>query len=241
MTLTWETKDPDEVKDYQVDWSATLDEGDTIGSSNITWLSGTVVIDSQAKTDTASTCWLSGGTVGETSVFQARITTAGGRTFEQTIVLPVVSSAATDLVITGHVAPSPQNLMDMYPAFTAVSRGAIQSRLTLAGRSVDTSWEEGDYPFAIMALAAHLLETDGFGTGAAAQAAAAGAGEFKSMKSGALSLERFDMKAASGGAHASPYQATRYGREYLRLLRLNKGGPLTTGTAGLPGPDVWPC
>lgn len=239
MALTWEAKDSDEVKDYAVDWSATLDAGDSISISALSVLSGSVNIDSQTHDDTTTTCFLSGGIDGETSVFQARITTAGGRTFEQTIVLPVVSSATTDLALTGHAAPTPQNLIDMYPAFAAVSRSAIQLRLTMAGQSVDTTWEEGDYPFAIMALAAHLLETDGFGTGAAAQAAAAGAGEFKSMKSGALSLERFDTKSVSGGGYTSPYAATRYGREYLRLLRLNRGGPRVTGTAGLPGPDVW--
>jgi hypothetical protein len=83
MALTWPNKDPDEVLDYQVNWSARLGD-DTISSS--TWVipSG-ITKDSDSYTDTVVTIWLSGGTDGATYDLVNRIVTAGDRTMDQTI------------------------------------------------------------------------------------------------------------------------------------------------------------
>ena len=87
MALEWDFKDPDEVLDYRVDWSARLD-GDTIASS--TWEVPTgLTKDSDTSDDDSTTIWLSGGTLGDNYTLVNRITTAGGRTFDQSVKLKV--------------------------------------------------------------------------------------------------------------------------------------------------------
>jgi len=65
MALTLPAKDPDEVLDYLVDWSARLVEGDAIVTS--TWvMQDGITKDSDEHTDETTTIWLSGGTLGTT-------------------------------------------------------------------------------------------------------------------------------------------------------------------------------
>ncbi|MDX0965361.1 hypothetical protein GOL41_17340 [Sinorhizobium medicae] len=91
MALTWPAiKDPDEVKDYSLDWSALLRASDTITSS--TWTVGEgdgLTIDSDSATTTATTIWLSAGTAGTNYSLVNRVVTAGGRTYDQTVRLKV--------------------------------------------------------------------------------------------------------------------------------------------------------
>jgi len=74
-------KDPEAVKDYQIDWS---DSGngwlgsDTISSSLFTVGAG-LTIDSQSNTTTTATVWLSGGTAGQKYKVNCHIVTAAGR------------------------------------------------------------------------------------------------------------------------------------------------------------------
>lgn len=90
MALSWPYKDPDEVLDYQVDWSDRLDTGDTISSSSFTVSEGTgLTIDSSTYTDDTATVWLSAGTEGENYVINNRIVTANGRTFDQSVKIRV--------------------------------------------------------------------------------------------------------------------------------------------------------
>ena len=84
MALVWPAKDPNEVLDYQIDWTKRLD-GDTISTSTYSVAVGTAVVDSSSKTTTTSTVWLSGGTLDETCEILNRVVTAGGRTFDQTV------------------------------------------------------------------------------------------------------------------------------------------------------------
>ena len=83
MALTWQApKDPDETKDYVVDWTTRL-SGDTIETS--LWIAPDgIVIDSEENTTTETTIWLSGGTLGDVYELVNRVTTAGGRTLDQT-------------------------------------------------------------------------------------------------------------------------------------------------------------
>jgi len=80
---TWTTaKDPDEVKDYAVDWTDRL-AGDTIVTS--TWIvPDGITKDSDTNTTMNTTIWLSGGELGNTYEFVNRVVTAGGRTYDQT-------------------------------------------------------------------------------------------------------------------------------------------------------------
>lgn len=84
MTPKWDPKDPDEVLDYEVDWTARLD-GDTIVTSTWPTVPAGITKDSDSHTATQSTIWLSGGTLGATYDLTCRITTVGGRTMDQTV------------------------------------------------------------------------------------------------------------------------------------------------------------
>jgi len=87
MALHWPDKDPDDILDYAVSWAARL-AGDTIVSS--TWIvPDGITKDSDSKTDTVTTIWLSGGSVGTKYTLVNRITTAAGRQIDQSVAVSV--------------------------------------------------------------------------------------------------------------------------------------------------------
>jgi hypothetical protein len=90
MKLEWDDKDPDEVLDYQLDWTARL-QSETIATS--VWMidSTALVQNSSSFTITMTTVWLSAGVDGETYELTNRITTTGNRTMDQTVKLKVKS------------------------------------------------------------------------------------------------------------------------------------------------------
>lgn len=233
MAITWPSKDPDEVDSRLHDFSGLMDEGEEVVSYGLSLTSGTVSIDTPpnvAATDTTAAVILSGGADGETAIFEVEIVTDAGRTLNETIVMAVVSTAASALVITGHAAPTPANLIQAYPAFAAIAPGTIRYWLTRAAQSVDTSWVEADFPYAIMALAAHYMAEQGLGTGG--QAAGMLAAGITGFKSGALDV-RFSDKASTAAASGG-FGSTSYGREFQMLVRRNRGGPRVTEPAAFP-------
>jgi hypothetical protein len=83
--MSWDPKDPEEVLDFDLDWSARLVDGDTITSS--TWIIATepdsaLINQSDASSATATKVWLAGGTLGATYLLTNRVVTAGGRTMD---------------------------------------------------------------------------------------------------------------------------------------------------------------
>lgn len=92
-------KDPDAVLDYPVDWAngpdgspGWLEDGDTIAESEWFVPDGlTVGTGAQAPshTDTTTTVWLSGGTLGENYKIVNRVTTTAGRTDDRTITIAI--------------------------------------------------------------------------------------------------------------------------------------------------------
>lgn len=87
--LRWE-KDPDEVLDFKIDWGANvLEDGDEIDSSTWIFPPG-VTKDSDSHDTTTVTVWVSGGTIRRTVYpIVNRITTTGGRTYDQTANLTI--------------------------------------------------------------------------------------------------------------------------------------------------------
>lgn len=87
---TWSPKDPDDILDYQLIWTDRLAPADTIATS--VWLidSGEITIDSDTFTDNTTTIWLSGGTAATNVILTNRITTAGGRQYDQSVSLNIV-------------------------------------------------------------------------------------------------------------------------------------------------------
>jgi hypothetical protein len=236
MSKLWPAKDPDEKLDYSHDFAPDLDAGETLvaGSTiNIIADAGVTEWKPQEIGDTFLKIWLQGGTEGEQAQFTAHAVTSAGRVFEEeNIFLPITAGIAAAVYPGGYAAPTPGNLVALYPEFGDVSAITIQANLDKAARAVDESWMEGDFGAGRMALAAHFMAMSGLGTSTEARLAAAGVDGFKSMASGSVRLERSDKASKASG-----FDSTRYGQEYKRLLRVNKGGPRVTGTALAAGAD----
>lgn len=228
MPETWPAKDPQAVKDYT--FTIPLDEGDTVAAYTFTKVSGDVVLDSESRAGAVITAWLSGGTTGETAVFKATWETTAGREDEDYVTQLIASADYVALELTDYQKPLPQHLIARYPDFAAVPTATIQYWLTDAERFVDDSWLESDYAAGLMAVAAHNMAVTGLGTEAAATADLPPG--ITAMKIGTLGLN-FDSAVTKAKAEGT-WSATRYGTEYQRLLRRNKGGPRVTATGTLP-------
>jgi hypothetical protein len=68
------TKDPDAVLDYTIDWSDWLTGAEELTAAAFTVPTG-ITKDSEEKTTTTATVWLSGGTAGESYEITCHITT----------------------------------------------------------------------------------------------------------------------------------------------------------------------
>ena len=82
-------KDPDALLDYTLDWTPWLG-GDTIDSS--VWILETGITspgNSVSSEQDKTTVWIQGGEAGSTYKATNRVTTAGGRTDDRTIIINV--------------------------------------------------------------------------------------------------------------------------------------------------------
>lgn len=204
--LTWTAKDPTEVLDYQ--WVPALDAGDTIASYTVAVSSGTVAIDDDSNTTTAVTVWTSGGTTGEIAYFTFTATTAGGRTFRESVVLPVFDRA-TETLATFRLR---------YPAFASIDDGVISYRLAESLGVVGTEWPEDARIIARTAYAAHKMAEAGTLASAIPQGVT-------SFKSGTFSASISDATANLTGLNA-----TIYGREFVAMRRSAFAGPRLSWT-----------
>lgn len=92
--MSWPTKDPDEVLDYQLDWADAnnprLEDGETLTASTFSIVEGSVEIESQTYASSGlATVWLSGGTAGEKCTILNRVTTSEGRTYDCSVNLRI--------------------------------------------------------------------------------------------------------------------------------------------------------
>ena len=94
---------------------------------------------------------------------------------------------------------------------------AVFEALYRAASVADHTWADADRVEAVMLAAGHELTLAGHGGGAESELARAGALGFRSFRSGALSLERFDQP--SGAGQANGYGQTAYGRQLQALIR----------------------
>lgn len=118
--------------------------------------------------------------------------------------------------------PTAADLKARYPGFAAVPDATVSYWIADAQRVVTDAWIEADYPIAIMLHAAHELASQGLEAGA-------GAGIPQGVTS--FSSGSMDVSFSDAIASATGYAATRYGREFLVLLRRNRGGPIVTPAA----------
>ncbi len=132
-----------------------------------------------------------------------------------------------------YTPPSKADFIAIYPAFTAVSDPAYAHWSTEAVRRIahlEDCLGDGMNTAAMLAIA-HLLTKAGIGTGTEAQMAAEGVTGFKSIRSGSLSLERFD---SAGNAGGGDWGTTSYGSELWPMLKACVAGPLVSSTGHLP-------
>ena len=82
-------KDPNAVLDYTFDWGPyLLPIADTIVTA--TWVhSAALTKVSQSNTTTTATVFVSGGVEGTSETLTCRITTAGGRTDDRSVILKI--------------------------------------------------------------------------------------------------------------------------------------------------------
>jgi hypothetical protein len=91
--LSWdEPKDPDDVADYQFDWTPRLETGEAIITSTFS-KSGSIVLGSSGFDGPLTTVWISGGTDGEVCFVTNRIVTDNTppRIYDQTARLRIKS------------------------------------------------------------------------------------------------------------------------------------------------------
>lgn len=90
--MQWPPKDPDDVLDYSIDWSAVLEaDGDTISGVVWTFPDG-LTKQSDSVEGSATFAWISGGADGARYSVGCRITTAGGRIYDRTMSISVRQS-----------------------------------------------------------------------------------------------------------------------------------------------------
>jgi len=86
--LAWPTKDPDEVLDYQLDWSARVLDDPIVASE---WqIPAGLTKGTERFSETITTVWLEGGEDDTTYHVVNRITTAAGRIMDQSVKLTIV-------------------------------------------------------------------------------------------------------------------------------------------------------
>jgi hypothetical protein len=116
-----------------------------------------------------------------------------------------------------HVDPTAAVFIVDFPEFETQDPARIDRMIAVAKRMVDTSWTEGDYTRAIELYAAHMLVASD-----AAIASGGAGGVIASESLGGLSVSY-----EKGGSQldAADLVSSSYGREFMLLARLNRGGP----------------
>lgn len=109
------------------------------------------------------------------------------------------------------LAPTAEEFVARYLAFGDAPPDALALALAEAALAVDDSWpSESVFRDGQMLYAAHVLTLAGYGGTTEAALAAAGASGIKSIRSGSLSIDRFDHSGLA---------STSYGRLFAELRR----------------------
>lgn len=91
MALNWPSKDPSEVLDYSLNWANALGT-DTITTSSWAISDSSLVENHSTNTSTLTVIWLEDGTLNQSYVVTNTIETAGGRTFQQSVNIRILSN-----------------------------------------------------------------------------------------------------------------------------------------------------
>ena len=181
-------------------WTPPLASGDTItGAPTVTLVTGTASTDGVSLVGQDVKIWLISGADGETAEFLCEVDTTGGETLQETIYLPVNSTALSALGA---------KLVQIWPAFAAVAPAAIDYWLDEA--AIVANWGNDH---AQMLLACHYMAVNGLG----ANPVATGLTKFKSGT--------VDMTFSEQQANTIGLTQTIYGQQFSVLLRRRHAGP----------------
>lgn len=89
--LAWDSKGPNEVDDFSIDWTNQL-KGETLASA--VWSLSTpagVTIVASSVTSPFAKVRLSGGVLGQTAILLCQATTSGGRQLSQSVKVSIVN------------------------------------------------------------------------------------------------------------------------------------------------------
>lgn len=90
MTLdNLDTKDPDEVKDYSINWAREMAQYDDTIDTSLWIVPAGITKLTDTHGTTSATIWLEDGVLGANYLLTNRITTAGGRILDQSITIRV--------------------------------------------------------------------------------------------------------------------------------------------------------
>lgn len=78
-----QSKDPDDIRDYSIDWADELSTGVTISTAVWTVPEGDVEVDESSISGSITQARISGGTLGAVQLVQCRITTSAGEQFDR--------------------------------------------------------------------------------------------------------------------------------------------------------------
>lgn len=121
-----------------------------------------------------------------------------------------------------YTAPTTADLKARYPAFAAVADVVVEAVLADTFIDVGESWIEAHRAPAMLALAAHWLQTQGANASAESVMLTGGIGTVTEMRAGDTSLKFANPSDAGNGAgtgtgSASAFSSTPYGRRFLEL------------------------
>lgn len=130
-----------------------------------------------------------------------------------------------------YTAPTLEEFIALFPAFAATTPPQYDAWSAEAVALTEARQDclAGRMNMATMLLTAHYLTLAGIGTGAESSVAAQGLSGFKSIRSGALSMERADGAGSSGSL-----SSTSYGARAWALLKPCLTGPFVTATGTIP-------
>lgn len=120
------------------------------------------------------------------------------------------------------IPPTAQSVKARFPEFVSVADALINLLLAEAIPQVGETWVEKDRSVAILYLVGHMLAMEGEPSRSSGATGGAVTGPMKSRTVGDVRTEFAGFSSSTGGAVTDAgYEMTAYGRQFLRLLRLN--------------------
>ena len=137
MQVYEQTLDPNEVRDFEHDWTALLNDGEAIASiADVTFIAeaGTSQPSAASFTDTGTRVWLTGGTAGEQAIYTLRITT------DSTPARTLELAFGVNIVETTYEAPAET---DVERLTREIAEAKAQRALVAQGKAVIDAWRDG--------------------------------------------------------------------------------------------------